>query len=286
VAENPQFWKFCSAISGFKLIVRQLESILILVQRGICHVQHGVHVSIHRGVGAMSFKRLFLIGAASMLMTAGARAADIVAPPEVYDWTGFYVGLQAGYAWDKVEIEETDAVTGEQFDFYDDYNLEGFVGGAHIGYNFQNDALLLGLEADGEYSDISGDQDFNGSPDSTDDDIEWLASLRLRLGYAMDRALLYATGGVAIGEVHMRDIDDVNGTDSDNETAVGYTVGGGIEYAVSDSVSARVEYRYTDLGHTTNTTDVYNPIFNDNPLDEERENTFHAVRGGISWHFD
>ncbi len=222
-------------------------------------------------------KAFLLTAAASTMMIGAAQAADVEAPA-VYDWSGFYVGLQAGYAWGDSQVDEIN--DDGSLNQTQDYDHDGFVGGVHAGYNFDMQGLLLGLEGDFEYADIQGDQDFGGSDDETDKTIEWLGSLRLRAGVTMDRALIYATGGVAVGEVDM-EASEPGLSISDSETAWGWTIGGGIEYALSDAISARIEYRYTDLENTEHSGDIFGGTFT-----YEHENDFHAVRGGLSWHFD
>ena len=125
-----------------------------------------------------------------------------------------------------------------------------YVGGTiYGGYNFQNGQIVYGPEADISYSNqkdgdagtgIEGKEGFNGS-------------LRARVGYDMSPFLIYGTGGLAIGNHELE-----TATDSDSQTAIGYTVGGGVEALVTDNITARVEYRYTeyqskdfDLGATT-----------------------------------
>lgn len=241
-------------------------------------------------------KNLLFAGTASVLMIGTAQAADII-EPTAYDWTGAYIGLQGGYAWGNNDVSPDveplepaigalDAITLDPPDD-GDIDIDGFVGGAHIGYNFQADSLVFGLEGDIEYADLSGDTDIFFSPDDeepigeAEQNIDWLGSLRLRLGYAMDRALIYGTGGLAVGGVDMKVKIDETGSESESETAWGWTIGGGLEYAFTDDLSARIEYRYTDLGKTEVSTDDL-----DLPGDFEFENTFHAVRVGLSWHFN
>jgi outer membrane immunogenic protein len=238
-------------------------------------------------------KKALLVGAASLAMAGGARAADII-EPTAYDWTGPYIGIQGGYAWgdNDVSIDEGPApaiaLDAVILDPPEDgsIDMDGFVGGAHAGYNFQADSIVFGLEGDIEYADLSGDTDIFSSttaPEpfgSVEQEINWLASLRLRLGFAMDRALFYATGGLAVGEVDMKVTAD--GRDDDTDTPWGWTIGGGLEYAFTDDLSARIEYRYTDLGDTDFTVSGIG-------LDGAQvnfENTFHAVRAGLSWHFN
>ena len=114
--------------------------------------------------------------------------------------------------------------------------------GLHLGYLWQQDALVLGIEGDGEFADIDGDTDvflFEGNPEpigSVEQEIDWLASLRLRAGFAWDRALIYATGGLAVGGVELSaDLGDI-GSESKSNTEWGWTIGGGLEYALTDEL--------------------------------------------------
>lgn len=237
------------------------------------------------------FKKFLLAGAASTLMIGSAQAADII-EPTVYDWTGPYIGLQGGYAWGEndVSFEQELAQAAARGDPVvlepsEDGSIEidGFVGGLHAGYNIQSDSFVFGLEGDVEYADLSGKTDILQEADDEApvgeirQDIDWLASLRLRAGVAMDRALFYATGGLAVGGVDMKIIDSQDDEVADGSTtAWGWTIGGGLEYAFTDELSARVEYRYTELEDTDVSGEGATADF---------ENSFHAVRGGLSWHF-
>ena len=238
-------------------------------------------------------KKVLLVSAASVLMIGAAQAADFEAPA-VYDWTGGYVGIQGGYAWGK-----SDADTDIDPDFtdieslsIDDFKANGFVGGAHVGYLLQSDSLVYGIEGDIEFADLNDDVDIvfdeDGDGGKGEKDIDWLGSLRLRAGFAADRALFYATGGLAVGGVSLEtdlseDALDAGLTnDDDDKTAWGWTIGGGVEYAVTDALSARIEYRYTDLGDT----DVRVENEDGEGVDGKTDNDFHAVRVGLSWHFN
>lgn len=249
-----------------------------------------------------------LLAAAALLATfSAAQAADII-EPAAYDWTGPYVGLQAGYGWGENDVkaegetEPTITILGEEFATLNDepvefhplkdgsIGMDGFLGGLHAGYNWQSDSLVLGVEGDIEYADLDGDTDIIHSDDGTTNEdvgdarqeIDWLGSLRLRAGFTFDRALIYATGGLAVGGVEVSAfIDDSDFDDSNSDTEWGWTLGGGLEYAFTDELSGRIEYRYTDLGNTdVEAGGVETPIEK-----LEFENTFHAVRAGLSWHF-
>ena len=96
----------------------------------------------------------------------------------------------------------------------------------------------------------------------------------------MDRTLIYATGGLAVGgrlEAHRRSAV----SRAESETAWGWTIGGGLEYAFTDDLSARIEYRYTELEDTELAVEDIGITG-----DVEFENAFHAVRAGLSWHFN
>jgi outer membrane immunogenic protein len=240
-------------------------------------------------------KKLLLSCAALILMGAMAKAADII-EPTAYDWTGPYIGLQGGYAWGENDVEVGDPVTAAIAGFSADSDpitlnppadgsigIDGWAGGLHLGYLWQHDSLVLGIEGDGEFADIDGDTDVFANAGDTDptgtleQDIDWLASLRLRAGFAMDRALIYATGGLAVGGVELTAEDNASGDSlSESDTQWGWTVGGGLDYAFTDDLSGRVEYRYTDLGKSEITVEGQ---------DFEVDATFHAVRAGLSWHF-
>jgi len=244
-------------------------------------------------------KKLLLAAAATCAMLSAARAADII-EPAAYDWTGPYVGLQAGYGWGDNDVKPDGeeqvalAARGGDVAFHplDDgsIKMDGFLGGLHAGYNWQSDSLVLGVEGDIEYADLDGDTDIIHSDDGTTNEdvgdarqeIDWLGSLRLRAGFTFDRALIYATGGLAVGGVEVSGfIDESDFDDSNSDTEWGWTLGGGLEYAFTDELSARIEYRYTDLGNSdVEAGGVETPIEK-----LEFENTFHAVRAGLSWHF-
>jgi outer membrane immunogenic protein len=231
-------------------------------------------------------RKIILGGCAAFLLSAAAQAADIT-EPTAYDWTGPYVGIQGGYGWGENDLSantiggevvalDAAAINGDDGSF----DLEGFVGGAHAGFNWQRDSLLLGLESDIEYADLDGDTVIVGQLLGRDKvAVDWLGSLRLRAGFADDRALFYATGGLAVGGAKLRAEDgDGNKYADEAETEWGWTIGGGLEYALSDDLSARIEYRYTDLG----SINVRNA---DSDVDDEADLAFHAVRAGLSWHF-
>jgi outer membrane immunogenic protein len=186
-----------------------------------------------------------------------------------FSWTGLYVGAQVGYGWGT-----TDASSGPTtgFDQTYGYDTNGWVGGGHLGYNWQVQNLVFGVETDIEGANIRGKG--VGSLGLTHDtDVSWLGSTRGRLGIAYDRTLFYATAGLAYGDVK---ID--KGFASYSDVRTGWTVGGGIEQAISDRMTFRLEYRYTDLGSTNFSSTAANSI-------DKSSVDFHTVRAGVSFKF-
>lgn len=202
---------------------------------------------------------------AAGLLSSTAMAADlpsrrvapapVIAAAPVFTWTGFYVGAQIGYAWDKV----SDRAWGG-WGWGNSWNRSGVVGGAHVGYLFQPGPMVLGLEADLEGSSVAG-SGIRGS-------------VRGRAGVAFDRALIYATGGLAWGNFQYANWAWGPWATTYNKTQMGWTVGGGVEYALTNNWSARLEYRYTDWGRFSNV----------GWFDYHR--TEHSVRLGASYRFN
>jgi len=168
-----------------------------------------------------------LVGVSS----TAAMAADLpsrkvapvyVAPAPIFTWTGLYVGLQAGYAWDKVGVNNAFAAVPVNV------SRNGFVGGGHIGYLYQTGPAVFGLEADVEGTTVKNSG--------------LRASLRGRLGLAADRALFYVTGGGALANQSYTVWSPFAPafTTSTSATKLGWTVGAGAEYAFAPNWSARV----------------------------------------------
>jgi outer membrane immunogenic protein len=219
--------------------------------------------------------RLVLIsGLATALLGGTALAADLPTvndwPPPVrqapaFSWTGFYIGVNGGYAGDEFRYPFSGGPIGGQTSVTGSASLNssGFLGGGQIGYNYQFASLVSGFETDIDASSIQGKLNGNagivglGSANlSAGSNLEFLGTARGRLGFAIfDQALLYATGGLAYGEVHSSynvvapGIGSLAGSQS--STNVGWTVGGGLEYALTNNLTFKTEYLYADLGKST-----------------------------------
>jgi outer membrane immunogenic protein len=189
------------------------------------------------------------VALSGLVAVAPALAADIepiVEEPAAYDWSGCYIGFHVGYGEADFdgghELEEESE--GDPPELAKDLDVNGVAGGGHIGCNFQtSSALVLGIEGDATFMDWQDDihQDDGSDVEGIEAEVDLLASARLRVGFALDRLLIFATGGAAFADAEFSafEIGEFNSTvDFDD---IGGVVGGGIEYAVADNVSFRAE---------------------------------------------
>lgn len=194
-----------------------------------------------------------------------------------FRWSGFYAGLQAGYVWGDSNASLTTLAPFAVEGF--GYSTSGAVGGLHAGFNWQSGNFVLGLETDLELSGIDGSgRGTLGGGHATS--IDWMGSLRARAGFTMGNTLLYLTGGLAYGDVSVERSSGVLAASltGKSDWQTGWTLGGGIEHAFTPNISARIEYRYTDLG-TTNFTSILGGG------SDRTEVTHSAVRAGLSYKF-
>jgi outer membrane immunogenic protein len=250
------------------------------------------------------------IAAATSLIATEALAADLpmkaplytkapVVP--VYDWTGFYAGVNVGYSWGNSSstLTLTDPATGTVLNSAATrFHMDGVIGGGQIGYNWQRERWVFGLEADIQASGQAG----NGGAtcaggtaavlnsacaighigDTTPfnvpafpvvsnlaESLDWFGTVRGRIGGLIDpKVLLYATGGLAYGEVGVSNTvggfnitgpQGVNGTTitpfagsaSQSFLRAGWTLGAGVEGMISGNWTAKLEYLYIDLGNVS-----------------------------------
>jgi len=229
---------------------------------------------------ATALGAIMVAASASALALSPAQAADLgdgslkdtgpvyAAPAPL--WTGFYLGVHGGYAdgeWDgTLGLDTTDDPAAIGYDNLDKtIDGDGFFGGGQIGYNFQRGNLVLGIEADASFADVDGSETyttviFGGCCSFSKDhqfEVEYFGTLRGRLGYAEGRYLAYVTGGfawakvdgsltVTANPVSASSYVELDGASDDN-THTGWTLGGGVEAALSDRWSLKAEYLYIDL---------------------------------------
>lgn len=202
---------------------------------------------------------------AVLLLSTGAAYAADVSAPAAHDWTGFYLGVNAGAAWGNADVESTfttDGTPSYEGDLDNGIGDNGaaFTGGALVGYNWQHDAFVLGVEADINYADFGGSaknehEALIGTYTSKLNwDANWFGTIRGRVGFAADNFLVYGTGGVAYGGVDASGKLDFNGdlrkSGSTDDVQWGWTAGAGAEYAFDDNWSLGADYLYVDLGST------------------------------------
>jgi outer membrane immunogenic protein len=225
-------------------------------------------------------KRLLLaaVGLVAVAVTS-ALAADMprsrpLPPPRApayvpfFTWNGFYMGINAGYAFGTSKW--TDTVTQ---DTTGSFNANGPMVGGTIGYNLQLGTFVVGLEGDFDWSGIKGSTTVLCGTCETKNN--WLGTARGRIGYAFDRFMPYLTAGAAFGDIK----GTVLGGGTFSDTKVGWTGGGGVEYFFTDNWSAKLEYLYVDLGKG-NCDAVCS---GGNPVDVTLKTS--VVRGGVNYKF-
>jgi len=218
---------------------------------------------------------LFLASGSAVAFAADAVVEEPVIVAPVFNWTGGYVGGQVGYVWGDSHYE--DAGGG-----YADPQPDGFLGGVYIGYNYQmSNNIVVGADADFAWvgaDDVGQAYGLGGAPLpglGLGEELNWTGAVRGRLGYAVDRFLPYIAGGVAFGDVDWQINPNFAGPSFD-DTLVGWTVGAGVEYAFTDNVIGRFEYRYTDYGSTD---------FVALGIPSTLDLTSNDVRFGLAWKF-
>ena len=204
------------------------------------------------------FAPVAAIGFASVASAADMPVKARPVPVAVaYNWTGFYAGVNGGYAFgDSVgpitfntSFGPTFTTTGSTFD------AKGGFGGVQVGYNWQTGQIVLGIEADIQAaaikSDISGGVTGFADTYSGNRNLNYFGTARGRIGYAVDRTLLYVSGGFAYGGLKESIIRTNVGAAPwvvSAEDNAGFVVGGGAECAFAPAWSAKVEYQYIDFG--------------------------------------
>jgi outer membrane immunogenic protein len=268
-------------------------------------------------------KKLMIGAIATLALTTAAFAADlpartytkapaVVAP--VYNWTGFYAGVNLGGGWGSSNIGVTpsaqwlasglasDAATNAILvnNGPDRLRSNGFVGGAQAGYNWQSGMTVFGLEGDLQYNGMKGSAVRCCFLNAVNNDnfqfneafkASWLATVRGRVGFlATPDILLYVTGGLAAGDQQFSDSRTAPTTietyaGSVNTSKVGWTVGAGVEGVISGNWTAKLEYLYVDLGSVSTVGPAIAPV---NPLYSvgyQARFTENIVRVGVNYHF-
>ena len=252
--------------------------------------EHGDKKMMNRWLKGVAVVALMAVGTvaaqAADLPTRKEAPAPVFVPPP-FTWTGFYIGLNAGGLWPSgsrsASIFDPHAATdggfiGAEFPGGLGSQSAGFIGGGQAGYNWQTGAFVLGVETD--FDGTTNSKSFNnvgtpflgaGVPAILAGDflsvngkaaLSWLGTTRARVGFVAtpdNRLMIYATGGVAYGggTSNFSVFDSTTGsffTGSPSSTRVGWVIGGGVEYAITNNWTIKGEYLYADLGSSDFTT--------------------------------
>lgn len=223
-------------------------------------------------------KRLLTSAAALLAMAGAAQAADLIIEEPVTAvaesssyWEGFYAGVVGGFASGLVDYTDIGLIVAA------DPAISGGMIGGTLGYNAQFDSVVLGIEGDLSWAHISGSL-HNGLGVTFQSDLTWFGTLRGRVGIDLDPVLLYATAGLAAGG--LTTTLDIPGTPH-SATHVGFTVGAGAELGVTENVSLKAEYLYTDLGRR----DIPTGALFAGSTANTAQPAFHTFRVGANFHF-
>jgi outer membrane immunogenic protein len=235
-----------------------------------------------------------------------ANAADMsmplkappMAPPPSYNWTGFYIGINGGAGWgtaaSSIDLGALAAglgaggVTGS-FPI-GSHELNGFLGGGQIGYNWQTGNVVLGVEGDGDWANISGTAPCLEGILSCGANVQWTADATVRLGVLpLSNLLVYVKGGAAWAGVNYNlsssgILTTAAISSSLTTTKTGGLLGFGTEYLFAPHWTAKIEYNYTDFGNSTNTfvlTDGTASI----GVPVQTTLQMHTVKAGVNYHF-
>jgi outer membrane immunogenic protein len=251
-------------------------------------------------------------GGGLLLLVSIAGAHAQMPPPSVVDatpaavpmsWAGSYLGLQLGAGSISEKLTESTSfvppLTGHA-----SRDGAGVAGGAHAGFNWQFGDIVFGPEGDieglasrhtsrclvqdaGAGNSAPGTCFSSGLEYRFSTTIDWQASLRARLGYAVGDALFYGTGGAAFAGIRTRysqSVDGVDAAQSFSETRTGFTVGAGLEYAFAGNWRGRLEYRYTDYGKFSDSTGAAAGPFWEGYVNHHGMHT-NTVRIGLTYAF-
>lgn len=247
-----------------------------------------------------SFGALFLSGPAAFAADLGYAPPPAYLPPPLFTWTGLYAGGQIGFGWSigAFNFSGFDPVTGASISGPLGGAPNGVIGGAHAGYQYQFNQLVLGVEGsvDGTSLTSAGVANFpaafGGSTLTARASASVEGSIRGKIGLALDRILIYGTGGVAFGGFNTTFalaapnlIPPIFATANTSATRTGWTAGGGLEYSVTNNWWLFAEYRFTDFGAFQNdfvATELPAGTF----LNGDRRLQDNQVQAGFSYRFN
>jgi len=196
-----------------------------------------------------------------------------------YNWTGFYAGLNAGYAFGRET--STASAGGGIFSISNSSAYDGFLGGGQLGYNAQFGSLVVGVEGDIQYADVGGKfsvlvPGVGGNFETNK--LNAFGTVRGRVGFAFDRVLVYGTGGFAAGRNTFTLSDAVGTSVDDSATHTGWAAGAGLEYGIRENWSVKAEYLHVDLGSKDYFSGIGLVVF-------QSRMKFDIARAGVNYRF-
>jgi outer membrane immunogenic protein len=211
-------------------------------------------------------------------------AKEMAPAPPPCDWSGFYIGVNAGVAGLNTTINDLDDWFSPNASTLEDTNVAG---GGQLGYNWQNGAFVFGVEADADYLNTEDTQTLEAFSGSSGHlmhkaKVDVQGSVRARAGIAVDRALIYATAGVAVS--HGRDkfvAEEENLSAHQDDWQAGFVAGVGTEYMFNCHWSARMEALYF---HYPTSTGSFTPVGGDH-FRFDFQNEDYVVRFGLNYKF-
>ena len=217
-------------------------------------------------------KQVLLACCGVLALASAAKAADL--PPRyqgtrapvyspLYSWSGFYLGFNGGGAFGSSSWDSTGG-----------FDVSGGLLGLTAGYNWQAGTFVFGLEGDVDWTNIKGTT-FAFCAPGCETSNSWLATVRGRVGYTIDRFLPYVTGGFALGDIRAH----TPGFAGKDETNVGWTVGAGLEVALFGTWTAKGEYLFVDLG------DINCGLACGALTNDHASFSTHILRGGLNYRF-
>ena len=272
-------------------------------------------------IGMAAAMSLFATGALAADLAAKPYVKAPVMVDPVWSWTGFYIGVNGGYSWGRSRTDVTynntatgaviappaGSITSASFD------MNGGVAGGQAGYNWQSANWVFGVEGDLQWSGEKGSAFFNcggvapaggaclpgltflpagglaGTTLTIDQKLQWFGTVRGRVGIlASPTVLLYATGGLAYGEVKTTEtIGAAAAVFSNSDTRVGYTVGAGVEGVIGGNWTAKLEYLWVDLGRTSGAFTTTIPALGGGVLTSNYSSriTDNILRVGVNYKF-
>jgi outer membrane immunogenic protein len=252
-------------------------------------------------------KRILLTTASFQILGLGvlgfltpALAADLPlkapsAPASVYDWTGVYVGAFGGGGYGNHNVNNATGTATPFADYTANYSSTGGIAGGEIGYNWQSGPFVAGVEAQLAWSGIKGNDasqfangNFPGVTAVDADNLRWEGALLARAGYTIDRWMFFFEGGYAFGSIQHTNTPPVGAglpVDKFNVSANGLTGGGGVAYAITNNLSAKFEYRYTNFSGYNRPGSTITGLTQNGQLPYTTDTSYSVVTLGLDYKF-